>query len=119
VSEHSQSLASRRAALQLQCALQREEFALQASHLREGLNTANRGIDVVRGLRIMPMIMAATSAAGLISRASGVVRLLGRAWFIISTLRRLRKSPSREAAREPLGSDRRPARRPASRPPRR
>ena len=108
MNEHSQSLARRRAALQLQCALQREEFAVHAAHLREGVNSVNHGIDVVRGLRIMPIIMAATSAAGLISRASGLVRLIGRAWFIISTLRRLQRS-TRSQAR---GQSRSPSRTP-------
>lgn len=101
MNEHAQSIARRRAALQLQCALQREEFALHTSHLREDLHRANRGIEVVRGFRIMPIIMAATSAAGLVSRASGLIRLLGRAWFIFSTLRRLRGASRRHPQEDP------------------
>ena len=96
MSEQTEALARKRALLQVQCALQRELFVQHAAQVREGLHSANHGLEVVRGLRVMPIIMAATSAAGLISRASGLMRLLGRAWFIISTLRRLQRSPRQE-----------------------
>jgi YqjK-like protein len=115
MNEHAQSIARRRAALQLQCALQREEFALHASQLKEDLHSAGRGIEMVRGLRIVPMIMAATSAAGLVSRASGLIRLLGRAWFIFSTLRRLRGATSRRPPEESRSPARREARSPRRR----
>jgi hypothetical protein len=106
MSEHSQSLARRRLALQLRCAEQRAQFAQQTDELREGFSFANRGLDKVRGMRIMPMLMAATSAAGLVSRLGGIFRVAGRAWFIINTLRRLRRSPQKEAPTEAIDSAR-------------
>jgi hypothetical protein len=88
----SERFARRRMTLQLQCALQRETFVQTTTQLGEGLSFMNRGLNLVGSARVMPMILAALSAAGVVSRAGGLIRLLGRAWFLISTVQRLRRS---------------------------
>jgi hypothetical protein len=87
-----ESYKQRRTLLQLQCALQREQFLLHQAQLSQGMQSVNRGFSLVRGSRIMPILMTAVSAASVLSRAGGVVRLLGRAWMIVGTLQRLRRS---------------------------
>jgi len=91
MSAHSDQFAQRRAALQVQCALQREQFARHAAELGSGLQAVNRGIAMVRSTRILPMVLAAVSAAGVLSRAGGVMRLLSRTWVVVSALRQLRR----------------------------
>jgi hypothetical protein len=87
-----QDYAARRTRLQLQCVRQREQFALRTAELSEGLHGLNRGLDRVRGSRIVPALMALVSVAGVASRAGGVVRLLGRVWMIVNTVQRLRRA---------------------------
>jgi hypothetical protein len=88
----SELLAQRRMTLQLQCALQREAFTQAATQLGDGLSFVNRGLNVVRGARLMPMILAGLGAAGVVSRAGRVISLLSRAWLLINTVQRLKRS---------------------------
>jgi hypothetical protein len=92
MSSRSERFAQRRMTLQLQCALQREAFAQATTQLGDGLSFMNRGLNIVRGARIMPMILAALSAVGVVSRTGGVIRLLSRAWLLINTVQRLKRS---------------------------
>jgi hypothetical protein len=92
MNSRSERFAQRRMTLQLQCAVQREAFAQATTKLGDGLSFMNRGLNVVGGARIMPMILAALSAAGVLSRAGGLIRLLGRAWLVINMVQRLRRS---------------------------
>jgi hypothetical protein len=84
--------ARRRTALQLQCAQQREQLAHSAGEMQHSVRSLNQGMAMLRGTRLLPMLLAAVSAAGALSRASGVIRVLGRVWFIVQTLKRLRQS---------------------------
>lgn len=84
--------AQRRMTLQAQCALQRESLVQSSAQLREQLAFVDRGLSVVRGARILPILMAAVSAVGLVSRAGGIFRLLSRAILIITTVQRLKRS---------------------------
>jgi hypothetical protein len=78
--------------LQAQCALQRESLAQSAAQLSGQLAFVDRGLSAVRGVRILPILTAALSAAGLVSRAGGLFRLLSRAMLIIATVQRLKRS---------------------------
>lgn len=93
MSARAQQYSLRRAELQLQCAAQRGQFAHSTAELAVGLHSLERALQVVRGLRVVPMLLTAVSAAGLVSKAGGVIRLLSRVWMIITTLRRLRRPP--------------------------
>lgn len=84
--------AERRAQLQLQCAQQRAQLAQSVGDMQDSVARLNKGLSLVRGLRVVPMLLAAVSAAGVMSRAGGLIRVLGRVWFIVQTLRRLRQS---------------------------
>jgi len=92
MSARSQEFSRRRAVLQLHCAAQRGQFAHSRAELGAGLQTLQRGLQVARGLRVVPMLFTALSAAGVLSRAGGVVRLLSRVWMVVSTLQGLRRS---------------------------
>jgi hypothetical protein len=92
VSDRSEEFTRRRTVLQMQCAVQREQLAQSVADMEAGFSFVNRGLGIMRSTRILPMILAALSAAGLLSRAGGVVRLVGRVWLIINTLQRLRRS---------------------------
>jgi hypothetical protein len=92
VNPGASEFARRRTELQLQCALQREQLAHSVTELQGGFQFADRVIGVLRGLRVVPMLLAAVSAAGVVSRASGVIRLIGRVWLVVNTLKRLRQS---------------------------
>jgi hypothetical protein len=84
--------AQRRLTLQVECALQREALALASAQLGQGLAFVNRGLNAVRGARVVPILLSALSAAGLASRAGGLLRLLSRAMFIITMVQRLKRS---------------------------
>jgi hypothetical protein len=92
MSAQSDGFTRRRTLLQLQCAVQREQLVQSVTEMEAGFSSVNRGLGIMRSTRIMPMLLAALSAAGLLSRASGVLRVVGRAWLIINTLQRLRRS---------------------------
>ncbi|HWW20806.1 MAG TPA: YqjK family protein [Steroidobacteraceae bacterium] len=82
----------RRAELQLQCAQQRAAFAQSVEDMQASVQGLNRGLGIVRGTRLMPMLLAALSAAGVLTRAGGVVRLLEKLWVIWQLVQRLRRS---------------------------
>ena len=88
----AEEFSQRRKELQLQCAVQRGQFAQCTAELDAGVQILNRGLSVARGLRIVPMLLTAASAAGVLSRAGGVIRLLSRVWMVVSTLQRLKRS---------------------------
>jgi hypothetical protein len=92
MSDAAEEFTRRRTALQMQCALQREQLAQSIAGMEAGFSFVNRGVGVMRSTRLLPMILAALSAAGVLSRAGGAVRLVGRVWLIINTLQRLRRS---------------------------
>jgi hypothetical protein len=82
----------RRTELQLQCAQQRAAFAQSVDDMQQSVQGLNRGLAMVRGTRFVPMLLAAVSAVGVLSRAGGVARLLGRVWVIWQTVQRLRRA---------------------------
>jgi hypothetical protein len=90
VSARSKEFAQRRAGLQRQCALQREQFAQKAAEIGADLRVIDQGVNILRGTRIVPVILGAIGALGMVSRPGGLVRLLGRAWFLINTVKRIK-----------------------------
>jgi hypothetical protein len=84
--------AQRRTALQLQCAQQREQLAHSVGEMQHSLQSLNKGLGMLRATRLLPMLLAAVSAAGVVSRAGGVIRVLGRVWLVVQTFKRLRQS---------------------------
>jgi hypothetical protein len=92
VSARANEFARRRAALQLQCALQRDQFAQSAADIGATLHFVDRGLSIVRSTRIVPMIIAAASTLGILSRSSGVMRLVGRGWLVMKTLQGIKRA---------------------------
>lgn len=86
-----QEFARRRTDLQLQCAQQRAAFAQSVEQMQDSVQGLNRGLSIVRGTRLMPMLLAAVSAAGVLTRAGGVVRLIEKAFVIWQLVQRLRR----------------------------
>jgi hypothetical protein len=93
VTRRELQFARRRTELQLQCAAQRASFVESAEEIRDSVHRVNHGFGVVGGTRLMPLLLAAVSAVGALTRAGGVVRLLGRAWTIWQIVQRFRRSP--------------------------
>jgi hypothetical protein len=91
VTARAEEFARRRVALQLQCALQREQFAQSAAEIGADLKVVDHGINLVRKTRLVPIIMGLIGTVGMASRAGGVLRLLSRAWVFFNTFQRLRR----------------------------
>jgi hypothetical protein len=92
VSASAEEFARRRAALQRQCALQREQLAQSAAEIGADLRFVDRGVTLIRGTRVVPLILGAISALGMTSRAGRVIRLISRVWVIINTLQRVKRA---------------------------
>ena len=92
MSTHTQELARRREALQMQCALQRAQFAQSAAELGSGLHFLDRGLSIVRSTRLVPMIVAGIGALGIVSRSGRMIRLISRVWLIANTVRQLKRT---------------------------
>jgi len=91
MSARAQEFARRRVELQLQCALQREQFAQSAAEIGADLKFVDHGIGLIRKTRVVPILLGLIGTLGMTSRAGGAVRLLGRAWVIVNTFKRLRR----------------------------
>jgi hypothetical protein len=92
VSARADEFERRRVTLQLQCALQREQFAQITGEIGADLKIVDQGINLVRKTRLVPIILGMIGTLGMASRAGGVVRLLSRAWVFFNTFQRLRRA---------------------------
>jgi len=95
MSKRSDEFALRRKTLQLQCALQRVQFADSTARISATLHSVDRGLNLVSlvsSTKIIPMLLAGVSAAGMLTKAGGIIRLLSRIWVVVSTVQRLKRS---------------------------
>ena len=53
------------------------------------LRFIDRGVNLVRSTRV---VWAALGALGMTSRAGGLVRLIGRAWVVFNTAKRIKRA---------------------------
>ena len=92
MSARSEEFARRRAELQLQCAMQRDQFAQSTAALGESLHVVDRGLTVIRSTRVVPMILATIGAVGFATRAGGLIRLVSRALILVNTVKQLKRA---------------------------
>jgi hypothetical protein len=92
VNARRQEFAQRRASLQSQCALQREQLAQKAAEISADLRFIDHGLNMLRGTRLMPLILGAISALGMASRTGGLIRLIGRVWVLINTAKQIKRA---------------------------
>ncbi len=87
--------ARRRQVLMLQCAAQREQLLQAASIIHSRLQSVDRGVELVRGLRLSPVMLAGAAALALGLGSTRLVRLLGRGYLVFNTVQRLWRSLQR------------------------
>ncbi len=76
----------RRAALRQRCAMQREQLSQAADAVQARLRGLDRGVDVIRKIRVAPTLLALLP---LILTAVPAFRRLSRALTLVNGLRRL------------------------------
>ena len=84
--------ARRRGALQLRCTSQRQEMEQAVGAIQADLRKFDRGLAMVRRIRISPLVVAAGAALALGLGAGRTVGFLSRAWLLFNSLQRLRRA---------------------------
>lgn len=87
--------ARRRGALQLRCTSQRQRMAEAMAAIDSDLQKVDRGLAMLRRIRISPLILAAGAALALGLGAGRTAGFVGRAWLLFNSLQRLKRSLSR------------------------
>jgi hypothetical protein len=84
--------ARRRGALQLRCTAQRLRMTEAMAAIDANLQKVERGIAMVRNIRISPLILAAGAALALGLGAVRTVSLISRGWLLFNSLQRIKRS---------------------------
>lgn len=84
----SSALQLRRQALQQQCAVQRRALGASLQQVSGQLHTLDRGLGLVRGLRLSPMLLAFGAALALGMGATRVTRTFGSVLQILGLVSR-------------------------------
>jgi hypothetical protein len=84
--------ARRRGVLQLRCTAQRQRMAEVLAAIDADLRKFERGVAMVRKIRISPLVLGAGAALALGLGAGRTVGLIGRAWLLFNSLKRLKHS---------------------------
>jgi hypothetical protein len=86
--------ARRRGALQLRCTSQRQQMAAAIASIEADLRKFDRGLSMVRRIRISPLVVAAGAALALGLGAGRTVGFLSRAWLLFNSVQRLMRAVS-------------------------
>src|ERR1700693_5148861 len=84
--------ARRRGLLQLRCTSQRRRMEAAIASIDADLKKFERGVAMVRRIRIAPLILGAGAALALGLGAGRTVGFIGRAWLLFNSLQRLKRS---------------------------
>jgi YqjK-like protein len=84
--------ARRRGALQLRATSQRHQMEQAIAVIEADLDKFNRGLAMVRRIRISPLVVAAGAALALGLGTGRTVGFLSRAWLLFNSLQRLRRT---------------------------
>jgi hypothetical protein len=84
--------ARRRGALQLRCTSQRQRMQAAIAAIAADLHKFDRGLAMVRRIRISPLVVAAGAALALGLGGGRTVGFLGRAWLLFNSLQRLKRA---------------------------
>ena len=83
----------------MQCAAQREQLVETAAAIHSQLQAIDRGLALVRGLRMSPALLAGAAALALGLGSTRAVRLVGRGYLVFNTVQRLWRSLQRHEIR--------------------
>ena len=84
--------ARRRGLLQLRCTVQRQRMQAAMAAIDANLKKFERGVAMVRRIRISPLILGAGAALALGLGAGRTMGYIGRAWLLFNSLQRLKRS---------------------------
>ena len=84
--------ARRRGLLQLRCTVQRQGMQAAMAAIDANLKKFERGVAMVRRIRISPLILGAGAALALGLGAGRTMSYIGRAWLLVNSLQRLKRS---------------------------
>jgi hypothetical protein len=84
--------ARRRGLLQLRCTAQRQRVEAAMATIDGDLKKFERGVAMVRRIRVSPLILGAGAALALGLGAGRTMGYIGRAWLLFNSLQRLKRS---------------------------
>jgi hypothetical protein len=84
--------ARRRGVLQLRATAQRQRLAEAMAAIESDLQKVDRGLAMVRRIRVSPLILAAGAAIALGLGTGRTFSFLSRAWLVFNSLQRLKRS---------------------------
>jgi len=84
--------ARRRGALQIRCTVQRQRLETALASIDANVKKFERGVAMVRRIRISPLILGAAAALALGLGAGRTMGYIGRAWLLFNSLQRLKRS---------------------------
>jgi hypothetical protein len=84
--------ARRRGLLQLRCTGQRQRIEASLATIDADLKKFERGVAMVRKIRLSPLILGAGAALALGLGAGRTMGYIGRAWLLFNSLQRLKRS---------------------------
>jgi hypothetical protein len=88
----AEEYARRRGVLQLRCTTQRRRMEAALAVIDADLKKFERGVAMVRKIRVSPLILGAGAALALGLGAGRTMGYIGRAWLLFNSLQRLRRS---------------------------
>jgi hypothetical protein len=88
----AEEYARRRGVLQLRCTTQRMRMEAALAVIDADLKKFERGVAMVRKIRVSPLILGAGAALALGLGAGRTMGYIGRAWLLFNSLQRLRRS---------------------------
>jgi hypothetical protein len=84
--------ARRRGLLQLRCTAQRQRLEHSIQQISSDLHRFERGVAAVRKFRVSPLLVGAAAALALGLGAGRTLGLVGRAWVLFNSLKRIKRS---------------------------
>ena len=84
--------ARRRGALQIRCTVQRQRLETALASIDSDVKKFERGVSMVRRIRISPLILGAAAALALGLGTGRTMGYIGRAWVLFNSLQRLKRS---------------------------
>jgi len=89
VKSRAEMLAAKRHALQLRCAVEREEIRFRHADVETQLQSADRILDMARGVAKHPLLIGAAVVGVALIGPFKIVRWVGQSIFLWSAVRRL------------------------------
>jgi hypothetical protein len=89
VSSRAEMLAAKRRELQLRCAVEREEIRFRHAEVESQLRTADRVIDIARGVVKNPILVGAAVVGVTLIGPFKILRWVSQSVFLWTAVRRL------------------------------